>query len=291
MPKVNLAFKDFKNTINNNSPSFKTVNELNDIIFEIKSNLSELSNKQEIKLNKFELKLNNLETKVVINKLNDTSLIHKDEILNTVADLDTSVIKPFINTINKINETDLPAILEAVQSIPTTDLKPALDEIQADVKGFLTALESVPTVEDINSAVEQITGNIMGDAYLSSVGGGGGAAGGDIVPMSTVPEMFGSVDTKLDEITGAIASIDCSALKSDLEVKVNALEYLAASLMVDDGVMDNEEHASLEEAANTVNEYLGINFPDEADLTNSPGTFIQFMRFIGVVESFDLSLG
>ena len=288
----NSLFKEFKIVINNNSPSFKTVNELNDIIFEIKSNLSELSNKQEIKLNKFEVKLQNLETKVVINKLNDTSLIHKNEILNTVADLDTSVIKPFINTINKINETDLPEILEAIQSIPTTDLKPALDEIKTDVKGFLAALESVPTVEDINSAVEQITGNIMGDAYLSSVGGGGGgAAGGDIVPMSTVPEMFDSVDTKLDEITGAIESINCSALKSDLEVKVNALEYLAASLMVDDGVMDNEEHASLEEAANTVNEYLGINFADEDHSTNSPGTFIQLMRFIGVVESFDLQLG
>ena len=289
MPKVNLAFKEFKNTINNNTPSFKTVNELNDIIFEIKSNLSELSKKQEIKLNKFELKLQNLETKVVINKLNDTSLIHKNEILNTVADLDNSVIKPFVNTINKINETDLPAILAAVQSIPTTDLKPALDEIQTDVKGFLAALESVPTVEDINSAVEQITENIMGVDYLSS--DGGGTAGGDFEPMSTVPEMFDSVESKLDEITGAMGSFDCSAPQTELEVKVNELENLAASYFVDDQNIDNRENEILENAANTVQSYLMETFPNFIDLNNSTGNFIQYMRFIGVVEGFDLQLG
>ena len=290
MGKVNL-FKEFKNTINNNSLSFKTINELNSILLEIKSNLSELSEKQEIKLNKLESKLERFESKVVINKLNDTSLIHKNEILNTVADLDTSVIKPFINTINKINETDLPEILEAIQSIPTTDLKPALDEIKTDVKGFLAALESVPTVEDINSAVEQITGNIMGDAYLSSVGGGGGAAGGDLGTMSTVPEMFGSVDTKLDAITGAIASLDCSAPQSELEVKVNELENLAASYFVDDQNIDNRENEILENAANTVQSYLMETFPNFIDLNNSTGNFIQYMRFIGVVEGFDLQLG
>ena len=151
-----VLFKNFNNIFKANSPNFKTVNNLNNILLEIKSNQSELSDKQEIKLNKFESKLNRLENKVVVNKLNDTSLIHKNEILNTVADLDTSVIKPFINTINKINETDLPAILEAVQSIPTTDLKPTLDEIKTDVQGFLTALESVPTVDDINSVISNI---------------------------------------------------------------------------------------------------------------------------------------
>ena len=288
MPKVNQAFKDFKNTIKTKPLGFKVLNQLGEFVLEVKSNQSELSEKQEIKLNKLESKLDRLENKVVVNKLNDTSLVHKNEILNTVADLDSSVIKPFINTINKINETDLPAILAAVQSIPTTDLKPALDEIQTDVKGFLAALESVPTVEDINSAVEQITENIMGVDYLSS--DGGGTAGGDFEPMSTVPEMFDSVESKLDEITGAMGSFDCSAPQTELEVKVNALENLAALYLVDDGNLDDDEYSNLVNDANTVHDYLMINFPNADDLIYSTGTFIQYMRFIGVVESFDLPL-
>ena len=235
MGKVNL-FKEFKNTINNNSPSFKTVNELNDIILEIKLNPSELSEKQEIKLNKLEPKLERFEDKVIINKLNDTSLIHKNEILNTVADLDTSVIKPFINTINKINETDLPEILAAIQSIPTTDLKPALDEIKTDVIGFLAALESVPTVENINSAVEQITVNIMGNDYLEDAG-----------EAPTVPELMGTIESKFDEITGAINNINCAEapVVSAGEEAVLKYETKAAEYSASWGVIDNSEFESL----------------------------------------------
>ena len=220
---VKPLFKEFKNTIKANPQSFKTVSDLNDIIFEIKSNLSELSEKQEIKLNKLESKLDRLENKVVINKLNATSLIHKNEILNAVADLDTSVIKPFINTINKINETDLPEILEAVQSIPTTDLKPALDEIKTDVKGFLAALESVPTVDDITSAVDELTDRIIGNDYFAQ-------PGRKLLPelvtdvQSDTNSGFETTNNKLDEITGAIESLDCIAPPSDLELAIDAYE-------------------------------------------------------------------
>lgn len=234
MGKVNL-FKEFKNTLNNNSLSFKTVNNLNDIIFEIKSNLSELSEKQEIKLNKLESKLDRLENKVVINKLNDTSLIHKNEILNTIADLDTSVIKPFINTINKINDTDLPEILEAIQAIPKTDLQPVLDAIKAipktDVDGILAAIANVPTVDDITSAVDQITDTavdeltdrIIGNDYFAK-------PGRKLLPelitdvQSDTNAGFETTNSKLDEITGAIESLDCIAPPSDLELAIDAYE-------------------------------------------------------------------
>lgn len=250
-----ILFKQFKDAIKIKSRhNFNTVNNLNNIILEIKDNQSNLSEKQEIKLNKFESKLNRLENKVVVNKLNDTSLIHKNEILNTVADLDTSVIKPFINTINKINETDLPAILEAIQSIPTTDLKPVLDAIKAipktDVDGILAAISNVPTVDDITSAVDQITDTavneltdrIIGNEYFATPG------------RKLLPDLIGDLHTdtnagfeatnnKLDALTGAINNINCAEppVLSEFEQAVNNYESKMAEFIGTYGVIDSDE--------------------------------------------------
>ena len=245
MGKV-ILFKEFKDAIKIKSRyNFNTVNNLNNIILEIKDNQSNLSEKQEIKLNKFESKLNRLENKVVVNKLNDTSLIHKNEILNTVADLDTSVIKPFINTINKINETDLPAILEAVQSIPTTDLKPTLDEIKTDVQGFLTALESVPTVDDINSVISNIP-EVDLSGVLTAIDGVPDATNTKVV--SSLIDPIDSLSTKLDEITGAINNINCteSPVLSEFEQAVNNYESKMAEFVGTWGYIDFAEMDALE---------------------------------------------
>ena len=260
MGKVNL-FKEFKNTLNNNSPSFKTVNELNDIILEIKLNPSELSEKQEIKLNKLEPKLERFENKVIINKLNDTSLIHKNEILNTVADLDTSVIKPFINTINKINETDLPEILDAIQAIPKTDLQPVLDAIKAipktDVDGILAAIANVPTVDDITSAVDELTDRIIGNDYFA-------LPGRKLLPelitdvQSDTNAGFETTNNKLDEITGAINNINCAEapVASALEEAVVEYETKAAEYYATWGNIDDSEYVHLELLGEDVFEQL-----------------------------------
>ena len=242
-----VLFKNFNNIFKANSPNFKTVNNLNNILLEIKSNQSELSDKQEIKLNKFESKLNRLENKVVINKLNDTSLAYKNEILNTVADLDTSVIKPFVNTINTINETDLPEILEAIQAIPKTNLEPVLSEIktslETDKEDILAAIENVATSYDIDSSRNFLHLSIMGTNP---------AEPGFVAPDESLVDKFvtshsllNDIDGKLDEITGAVNSIACTPV-SDLEAATNQYESYLASSLRDDGVIDDNEDYVLE---------------------------------------------
>jgi len=226
----------------------RTLKELNNVIGEIKAANLEFSEKQQIKLNKLERKLDRLEGQVIVSKLNNTSLVHKNEILDSLADLDISIVKPVVYTIDKISDTDLPEILAVIQAIPKTDIGP-----------LIAAIEVVPTNDDITSVINQLTAAIMGyDSIdeaddspsipnlfenvnsLLEAGNALTASGAELMVNG-----FLDMTNRLDEITGKINGISEDSSASQLETCIDDYEAYIFESMIQSGYISPQEHSQM----------------------------------------------
>jgi len=146
-----------------NEATFRNAIKFADVIDSFETTYSKKLKENPGIIRKLDRQYQQFQSQAVVNKLSDTSRAHKDDILKTVADLDSSVLKPLVKTINKINSSDLPTLLKSIQEIPKTELKPVLDAIKsipkADYSEVLSAIQNIPSTDlsDVLSSIEGIS--------------------------------------------------------------------------------------------------------------------------------------
>ena len=191
-----------------NEATFRNAIKFADVIDSFETTYSKKLKENPGIIRKLDRQYQQFQSQAIVNKLSDTSRAHKDDILKTVADLDSSVLKPLVKTINKINSSDLPTLLKSIQEIPKTELKPVLDAIKsipkADYSEVLSSIEDTrvkvvsslidpidSTLTKVTDIQEQVSGNISVD--LSSV----------ITAIESIPE----ADLDLSSVLTAISNI------------------------------------------------------------------------------------
>ena len=191
-----------------NEATFRNAIKFADVIDSFETTYSKKLKENPGIIRKLDRQYRQFQSQAIVNKLSDTSRSHKDDILKTVADLDSSVLKPLVKTINKINSSELPTLLKSIQEIPKTDLKPVLEAIKsipkADYSEVLSSIEDTrvkvvsslidpidSTLTKVTDIQDQISGNITVD--LSSV----------ITAIEGIPE----ADLDLSSVMTAISNI------------------------------------------------------------------------------------